>query len=186
MSPNMQHNPIETMHREHEIIAQMEDIIQNLFHSWIKQPEEYTNSVNNILHFIKEYSDGFHHQKEEQILFPALRNCPEFTLDEILDELESHHERFRDLSHKIESDLTKKDYPESYALLKEYMNDLLDHIAVENDELFVLTENILSEDELEKIYFLFEDLDREMGLDKKLKLESLVLNSDINTSKEQV
>ena len=66
------------------------------------------------------------------------------------------------------------------------MNDLLDHIAVENDELFVLTENIISEDELEKIYFLFEDLDREMGLDKKLKLESLVLNSDINTSKEQV
>ena len=173
----MQHNPIETMYREHDIISQMEDIIQNLFHLWIDHPNDYSKVVTSLLAFVKEYADNLHHRKEEEILFPALRDCPDFTLVEILDELESHHERFRDLSQKIKADLDKKDYPESYAILKEYLNDLLDHIAVENDELFVLTENILTPEELEKIYFQFEDLDREIGLDKKLELEALVLKS---------
>lgn len=173
----MEHNPMKTMYSEHEVISLADDIIHNLFHCWVENPEEYVNEVTRLLSFFREYADKLHHMKEEDILFPTLRECPDFTLDELLSELEAHHERFRDYTHKIESDLGKKDYPESYAILREYCNDLLDHIAVENDELFVLTESILSPEELEKMYFKFEDVNREIGLDAISELESIVLKS---------
>ena len=173
----MEHNPIKTMYSEHDVISLVDDIIHNLFHFWLENPDEYVNEVNKLISFFQEYADKMHHLKEEDILFPALRDCPDFTLEELLSELETHHERFRDFTHKIQSDLNKKAYAESYAVLMEYCNDLLDHIAVENDELFVLAENILSTEELEKIYFKFEDVNREIGLDTISELESIVLKS---------
>ena len=47
----------------------------------------------------------------------------------------------------------------------------MDHIAVENDELFVLAESLMDEDELETIFFKFKDIDMELGEDGKVKLE---------------
>jgi len=170
----MENNPIQTMYEEHNIISILEHFIQKIFNLWIEKPEEYVKRVNEIILFLTEYADKIHHRKEEEVLFPALLNCPDFTLHELISELESHHERFRDFAHKIQADLSKDDYPESYAILKEYCNDLLDHISVENDELFVLTEAILSPVELENIYFKFKDIDLEVGLDKKEELESII------------
>ncbi len=160
----MEYNPVQTLNNEHDIISLLDDIINNLYHSWNEKPDEYTAEVKRILTFLMEYSDQVHHGKEEEILFPALRNCMDFTLDDLLTELETHHERFRDFTQKIQNDLEKKDYAEAYAILREYCN-----------ELFVLAESILSPDELEKIYFRFEDLDREIGLEKKDELEAIVL-----------
>jgi hemerythrin-like domain-containing protein len=174
----MEPNPIQTLYKEHEVISQVEGLIQNLDQKWIEDPGGYVSIMNEIIVFLKEYADNFHHQKEEDILFSAMRDHPDFTLDELLLELEGHHESFRDFLKKIQENLKNQDYTESYSTLKEYANDLLDHIAVENDELFVLAESILSPEELENIFFRFEDLDREIGLEKKKELEAFVLNPE--------
>ena len=55
-------------------------------------------------------------------------------------------------------------------LLTGYINDLLDHIAVENDELFIMAESLFNEDELERMYFLFQDIDMELGQVRKQEL----------------
>jgi hemerythrin-like domain-containing protein len=175
----MEGSPIQVMYKEHEIITQAEYNIKALFHTWIDKPEEYVSEVKRLISFFKEYADKMHHMKEENVLFPALRDCDEFTLDELLSELEAHHERFREYTGKILQDLSAGDYAEAWTILKEYCNDLLDHIAVENDELFVLAEALLSAQELERIYFKFQDVDREMGLDRKKELEDIVLNPTV-------
>jgi len=175
----MEHNPVNALYDEHRIISLAEEYIQNLFHTWVDKPAVYETNVKELLSLLSEYADNLHHKKEEGILFPALRDIPEFTLGELLDELEAHHERFRDFIHKIKDDLGEGNYPESYAILKEYCNDLLDHIAVEDDELFVLAESMLSPQEMEKIYFLFEDVDREMGMDRKSEFESFFSKSEL-------
>ena len=54
------------------------------------------------------------------------------------------------------------------------MQDLLDHIAAENDELFVLAETLMEEDDLETIYFKFKDIDLELGEDRKVELEESI------------
>lgn len=67
--------------------------------------------------------------------------------------------------------MVRENFPESYESLRHYNNDLLDHIAAENDELFVLAQSLLSESELEKIYFHFKDVDMQLGEDRKIKFE---------------
>ena len=64
-------------------------------------------------------------------------------------------------------------YEESSRLLFKYTEMLLDHIAVEDEELFQMAETLFNESELEKLYFDFEDIDRELGPDRKKEYENL-------------
>lgn len=164
------HNPVQVLMDEHEIISSVNEIIDGLDKLWETEKDSYTQKVTSLLKFFSEYSDKFHHQKEEKILFKELRDNPDFLLDEILEELEGHHEDFRDTVQQISGALDNEAFDEVQQLLQNYMSDLLDHIAVENDELFIMAETLFSEDELERMYFLFEDLDRELGQQNKEQL----------------
>lgn len=166
----MKHNPIKIMLDEHELIAQVEDIIENLNNSWKDDSGKYEKAVISLIAFFREYADGYHHRKEEEVLFPAICDHPDFILQEIIDELEQHHEDFREYTKEIEEALEEKEFEKSYNVLTNYLQDLLDHIAVENDEFFVLAESLLDEDELETIYFKFKDIDMELGEDRKIEL----------------
>lgn len=168
-------NPIQVLMDEHEVISLAENVIQSIDNLWGTDEAKYAEKVNKLLEFFREYSDGFHHHKEEEVLFKELKDHPDFLLDEIITELEEHHETFRETVVEIEQAINQKEWPEAQRLLNSYVNDLLDHIAVENDELFLMAESIFSEEELERMYFLFEDIDRELGKDRKLELAEMCL-----------
>lgn len=165
-----ENNPIQTLMNEHDIISSAEGIISELENKWQENAEKYKDSVSKLLVFFRQYSDRFHHCKEEEILFRELRNNTDFMLGDILDELEEHHEMFRNTVKKIEDALDTDNFDKVQSLLSGYINDLLDHIAVENDELFIITESLLNEAELERMFFQFQDLDMELGADKKQQL----------------
>ena len=168
----MEHNPIETMLHEHEVICSTEAIIEGLDLLWEKDADDYKEKVTTLISFFREYADAYHHRKEEEVLFPEINNHPDFVLQEIIDEFEQHHEDFRDSATEIEEMLGNGEYKESYKELNSYLQDLLDHIAAENDELFVLAETLMDEEELETIYFKFKDIDMELGEDRKVELEN--------------
>jgi hemerythrin-like domain-containing protein len=69
----------------------------------------------------------------------------------------------------------EKKYAVAQAALRRYFNALLDHIAVENDELLPMTESIFGPGDLEKIYFRFKDIDNELGADVKRAIESKMM-----------
>jgi hemerythrin-like domain-containing protein len=167
----MENNPLSVMYAEHDVIVKAEDIIKNADGSWEKDAPSYIELVDFLILFFREYADGYHHRKEEEVLFPAIKNHPDFVLQEIIDEFEEHHESFRDYTKEIEEALDENDFPKSYNLLQEYCNDLLDHIAAENEELFVLAESLLDEHDLETIFFKFKDIDMELGEERKVELE---------------
>jgi hemerythrin-like domain-containing protein len=167
----IKHNPIQTMLEEHEIICNTESIIESLDHYWATYPEEYAEIITTLIAFFREYADGYHHHKEEDVLFPAIKNHPDFVLQEIITEFEQHHDDFRDYTKEIEEAITEGNYEKSYQELNNYLQDLLDHIAAENDELFVLAETLLEEEDLETIFFKFKDIDMELGIDRKTELE---------------
>lgn len=159
------------MYAEHDVIKKAEEIINNCEGLWEKDAPKYIELVDKLIEFFREYADGYHHRKEEEVLFPAINNHPDFVLHEIIDELQQHHESFRNYTKEIEEALDDNDFPKSYNLLQEYSNDLLDHIAAENEELFVLAENLLNEEELETVFFKFKDIDMELGENRKQELE---------------
>ena len=91
-----ENNPIQVLMDEHEIISSVEARIKELNNSWLDNAENYKKNVLTLLAFFKEYSDKFHHHKEEEVLFKELRNNPDFILNDIVEELEGHHDMFRD------------------------------------------------------------------------------------------
>lgn len=166
----MKNNPVELLMNEHTTISSVESIIKSINNKWKINSENYLQDVKQILVFLREYSDNFHHFKEEKILFSELKNHKDFIYQEIIDELEQQHDMFRKNNAQITSLIEQKQYEETQALLENNMNDLLDHIAVENDELFGIAETLFNETELERIYFKFIDIDNETGVQNKQKL----------------
>ncbi|MCC7050341.1 MAG: hemerythrin domain-containing protein [Bacteroidia bacterium] len=167
-------NPIDVMHHEHDIILNAGHAISNLKDLWLTDAESYTNKIKLLVNFFKEYSDGYHHRKEEEVLFPAIKSHPDFVLQEIIEEFEQHHEDFREYTAEINEALSEGNYDKSYKVLKQYFNDLMDHIAAENEELFVLAESLMSEEQLATIYFKFKDIDMEIGEQRKADFENMI------------
>lgn len=169
-----EHNPIDILTSEHDVISSAEDFIHSNENLWTGDAAGYENAVRNLLEFFRQYSDKFHHHKEEEVLFPEMSAHPEFMLQEIISELEEHHDLFREYVAKIDKAFNEGQWEKVQILLKQYMNDLLDHIAVENDELFVIAEGLFTEGESERMYFRFMDIDAELGLERKQELAGYV------------
>lgn len=166
-------NPVNLLMQEHEVILKIENCLTKLDNLWETDSAKYKKNIELILRFLKEYSDSFHHHKEEDVLFPALEEHPDFLLDGILSELLEHHENFREYAVTIDEALQEDNFKLTQSTLKKYLNDLLDHISVENDELFIMAENLFSENQLETIFFKFKDIDLELGEKFKIELEQI-------------
>ncbi len=167
-------NPIQVMREEHEIIGSAEQTVQLLDRYWKKNEEDFVKQVHSLLRFFREYSDRYHHYKEEQVLFPEMENLNDFALNSLISELKEHHEMFREYTRTIEEHLHTKQSEKAYLILTTYMDELLDHIAAENEELFVMAESLFSETALETMYFRFRDIDMELGAQEKDRLSSLL------------
>ncbi|MBI4930370.1 MAG: hemerythrin domain-containing protein [Bacteroidetes bacterium] len=158
---------------EHEIIVNAIDTAQQAKLLIGKDDAAYEKLITQLIGFFRNYADKYHHFKEEEILFPEMAKRNELLADGVIKEMFENHADFRVMIKNIETSLNKKQYPHAQLLLEEYTEALLDHIAVENDEVFQTAETIFSEEELEKIYFRFEDCDRELGNAKKEELKEL-------------
>ena len=169
----IKNNPLEVLLTEHEVISKLQDVIPTIRKQWEKDENSYENSIKEICDFLEKYSDGYHHHKEEEVLFPALNDHPEFLLQGILVELKEHHENFREYLVDIRTALDAKNYSVVQSVLERLITELMDHIAVENEELFVMAENLFTEQELEKMYFDFADIDRDLGELSKVELEKI-------------
>lgn len=167
----MSNNPVNVLMQEHEVIKKIENNLEKLNGLWEQDAGKYKSVMKKILHFLKEYSDNYHHRKEEEVLFPALIDHPDFLLDGIITELNEHHENFREYAGTIAESVESDNFLMAHTTLKKYLSELLDHIAIENDELFIMAENLFSPSELETLFFRFKDVDMEIGESKKAELE---------------
>jgi hemerythrin-like domain-containing protein len=158
-----QHDPFALMMDEHQLIVQARQVISRIDDLWSADAAAYRAVVTRLLTFFKVFSDQYHHQKEERLLFPALCAHPDFMLRDIVVELEEHHQQFRDYAGQIDQALAADDFPQVQSLLTIYIDELLDHIAIEDDELFILCRDLLTANEQERLYFQFMDVDNELG-----------------------
>lgn len=165
---------IQTLMDEHEVISDVENIIVMLRNYWEIDAGEYEKCVHSLIQFFREYSDKYHHQKEEEVLFPEIKAHHEFIQTDIIDELFMHHDDFRSNVDSIETAIKDKEYDKTQKLLSVYINELLDHIAIEDDELFVMADTLLSEDQLEIVYHKCNDIDLELGVERKEELAAII------------
>lgn len=164
-------NPITVLFDEHEIILSAVDIARDSDRLLDKDEEAYRHVIRQLIDFFRVYADQYHHHKEEKILFPEMNKKNELLEEGVVKEMFENHEDFRNMVKGVEEALEKRNYPEVQSRLHTYTDALLDHIAVENEEVFQMAETLFDEEELERIYFRFDDLDRDMG---ELNKERLV------------
>ena len=167
-------NSLKILYDEHDIISHALEIAKNAKNLIGTNNEEYESTISELIRFFRIYSDQYHHHKEEEILFPEMAKKNELLADGILKEMYDNHEYFRDLIRDIEVDLEEQNYEEASLKIDEYTEALLDHIAVENEELFQTAYSLFTEDELDNIYYRFIDLDRELGETKKKDFTDLL------------
>ena len=171
---NIMDNSIKLLFDEHEVITLAIGKAHEARSLVGKDNEAYEWIISELIRFFRQYADHYHHYKEEQILFPELAKKSDLLASGIITEMFSNHEDFREQLGLIEADLHAGDFAEAADKMDAYTEALQDHIAVENDELFLAAADLFSEDELDRIYFRFVDLDSELGEHKKKDLTDLL------------
>jgi hemerythrin-like domain-containing protein len=167
-------NPVELLMQEHEVITKALHNVLDLKPFIVSDPEKFKMEMKSYISFFRNYADNFHHQKEERILFVQMKNKREELADGVIKEMYDNHEDFREMLSEIESLTDEGNYEKAFHQFENYNNALLDHIAVEDFELFQTALSIFSEDELEKLSGQFSDNDRELGNDYKSSMENMV------------
>ena len=163
-------NAIQMLFEEHSVIVTAIDAAENAESLIGINDILYEKTIRELLYFFRKYADNYHHRKEEEILFPEMKKKNELLADGVLKEMFDNHEEFREMLRNIERLLDEKNYMNAQKQLNIYCNSLLDHIHVENEEVFQMSETLFNDDELGKIYFRFEDCDREIGSIEKKEL----------------
>ncbi len=164
-------NATDILYAEHALISKAIDIAKKAATLIDKNNSIYENVIKQLIDFFRKYADGFHHYKEEEILFPEMNKKNELLADGVVKEMFDNHDEFRQMLVSIENKLNKKQFAQAQQALEKYTEALLDHIAVENDEVFQMAESLFSDDELERMKFRFDDCDRELGNSYKQELE---------------
>lgn len=168
-------NPIQLLFDEHDLIISAAETARQTEDFIGVDNERYVKIVGDLILFFRNYADKYHHYKEEEILFPEMCKQNELLKEGIVQEMLGNHDDFREMLANIEKSLTAKEYQTANKILQQYVEMLLDHIAVENDELFQIAESLFDENELERIYFLFKDADNNLGEDKKQELTTQIM-----------
>lgn len=173
------HSAIEVLYNEHIIIKSIivfRDKISAISES---NPEKYKEIVLMLIDFFRNYADKYHHYKEEKILFPLISSNSEQMKEGVVEEMLENHSDFREMVKTIEDSVSAGKFEDSTGTIYKYTEMLLDHIAVEDDELFQAAETLLDGKELDKVYFDFMDIDLELGLEQKAAYEKLPQNLNI-------
>ncbi|MCX6291050.1 MAG: hemerythrin domain-containing protein [Bacteroidetes bacterium] len=161
---------LQVLYDEHAVIVNAIDTARNTGSLIDKDNSFYEKIIRGLIRFFRLYADQYHHHKEEIILFPDMASRNEILGSGVIHEMFQNHEDFREMIRNIELNLDQKKYHDAQKQLNQYTEALLDHIAVENDELFLSAETLFNDKELEQIGFRFSDCDRELGDQKKQEL----------------
>src|SRR5262245_26608645 len=126
------------------------------------EDEKYVDSddVRSLLSFFREFVDGYHHVKEEAILFPALIQASMPQDAGPLRVITYEHERGRALTAAMQNAINAARIDDFLMYATRYVDLLTEHIEKENWVLFDKAEQILNDDEDESVAAAFEHFER--------------------------
>lgn len=163
-------NPIKQLQEEHQLLLQAIKAagqIQN-----IKDDKAYHSRMNDVILFFRNFSEIYHHPKEEQIFYPALKNKSAQMSDEFLFEICDNHADFKSLMAEIENFYVLYDYRQLRNTFANYLEVLAAHIKRENKIILSVADQMLSDAEKKKISEEFDRLDERFG-DKEQLIQDL-------------
>lgn len=169
--------PVQILHYEHmvllEAVATARDVQK------IQDNKQYRWLLHDLILLFRNYTEIYHHPKEEQILYPVIKNRAEKVNDRFMYELCDNHDDFKAMIADMENYFESRDNRMLRKTMDMYLNELNEHIEKEEREILHLMANLLTKDEAVKINEEFKALDDKLGENEKEKLEKIIQN--INT-----
>jgi hemerythrin-like domain-containing protein len=166
---------------EHNAILKMLDVAEEAARRIRQNKQVAPEILSGLLEFFRIFADRCHHGKEEDCLFPLLEKKGLPRDGGPVGVMLHEHDEGRKLigmmaeaaeaiaGGETDSDLKWADAAIGYALL------LRDHIAKENDILFAMAEQLLSESEQAQLVAAFEDVElNKLGAGTHERLHALM------------
>ena len=175
---------LDVLYNEHDTIKSVIELREKIGTLALKDASKYKNIIIELIGFFRNYADKYHHYKEEKLLFPLISEKNDMLKDSIIEEMLDNHRDFRNYVKSMESEANSGNYTECNKILSEYTEKLLYHIAAEDEELFQMAETMFDDKELDKMYFDFQDIDIELGLELKRDFEKMKKQLDSEISEQ--
>jgi hemerythrin-like domain-containing protein len=162
-------DPIELLLGEHRTILQVLDEIER--ERARLEGDGILRDVfwRDVLHFIDEFDTNLHHQKEEQLLFPALEEAGLSATSGPTAVLRDEHRRTQFWRQRLEQALVARDRPRVGAAAASYVDLVRSHVMKENQILFPLARRLLTAEQLERLHRAFRPFAADQSLRYWLK-----------------
>ena len=144
--------PIEVLLGEHRTILQVLDEVDRESRRLETKGALREAFWLDLLRFLDEFDAGLHHQKEEQLLFPALEAAGLSASHGPTAVLRDEHLRSQFWRHRLEQALHDRDRTRLIAAAASYLDLTRAHVLKENQILFPLAQRLLAADELERLH----------------------------------
>lgn len=137
------------LENDHIHILRLIDVMENS----TRIPEPNINHLETMIDLIKNFADGFHHAKEENLLFPLLSERGFSLKQGPVAVMLNEHTQGRDFVKGMVENLglykagTKDALSMVYDNMNGYCNLLRNHISKENNILFRMADNVLDEND---------------------------------------
>lgn len=159
----------EILMEEHRVIERVLNALERAINRLSKGEEVYLRFFTGTIVFVKAFTDGCHHKKEEGVLFPALVEYGMSKDAGPVAVMLAEHEEGRQLAHGIRlaterfqaGDLRMRETLVQNA--KSYISLLRQHIAKEDKVLFPKADKIIPAEKQEQILRDFEKYDRDQN-----------------------
>ena len=115
--------------------------------------------VVRFIDFIRNYADKFHHAKEEDMLFVEMQKPGVELHCNPVEQMLIEHDDGRAFILEIEEGLNSEDVEKVVVNMRSYVNLIRDHIGKEDNVLYRMADEVLSEDVLERMHDDFERVD---------------------------
>jgi hemerythrin-like domain-containing protein len=159
--------PTEELKAEHEGIMVILDVLDRISEKIVAAADVPTEHLDQIIEFLQVFVDKCHHGKEEDILFPAMEEAGIPVADGPIGVMLSEHDRGRRFTGEMKTLLQSHRGGGAGSLVVfttpalQYTDLLRSHMWKENNVLFPMADEKLSEEKQALISQEFDKLERE-------------------------
>ena len=177
-------DPIETLRNEHGLIRNFVDLFSGAVSRLEVEEPPPREFFDRGIEFVRGFSDGFHHKKEELVMFRQLAQKKNGAIDGQIEALRYQHDQGREFIAAIAGALDgySEGDPGDLSVVREnaasFASLLKHHIHIEDHIFFPMAEDEMTSEELDELGDKFEKVEEAHGADTFERYHKLVLDLD--------
>jgi hemerythrin-like domain-containing protein len=178
-------DPIETLQNEHGLIRRFVDLLSVAVTRLEVDDPPPRAFFENGIEFVRGFSDGFHHKKEELVMFVQLAQKKNGAIDGQIEALRYQHDQGRGFIAAIAGALDgyAEGNPNDTSVVREnaaaFASLLKHHIHTEDHIFFPMSREEMTDEELEALGEKFEKVQEVHGADAFQRYHKLVIDLDL-------